>query len=152
MKLEDIAPNYPFYKRSRDLWLETQGKQIEKGLEKYPEPFDPHHWTPQELLEHAMQENVDQHHYMVGLFVWVESLMKRVQEIKDVHGIQAENGNWNFNPYMMGMFNGLELALCLIEEREPRYKDAPSEWLEDMIPDFQTPPSEQLEDKIAHAD
>lgn len=46
--------------------------------------------------------------------------------------IQGNNGNWNYDPYMHGFFNGLECALATIENREPLYRDAPKEWLADQ--------------------
>jgi hypothetical protein len=57
----------PFYEKARNLFLKTQDAQIHKGLQKYPEPFNPMSWTPQELLNHALEETVDLTHYLVGL-------------------------------------------------------------------------------------
>jgi hypothetical protein len=57
----------PFYKKALALFTKTQESQIEKGLKKYPEPFNPHSWTPEELLNHALEETVDLTHYLVGL-------------------------------------------------------------------------------------
>jgi hypothetical protein len=57
----------PFYKKALTLFTKTQETQIKKGLEKYPEPFNPHSWTPEELLNHALEETVDLTHYLVGL-------------------------------------------------------------------------------------
>jgi hypothetical protein len=57
----------PFYEKARNLFLKTQDAQIHKGLQKYPEPFNPMSWTPQELLNHALEESVDLTHYLVGL-------------------------------------------------------------------------------------
>jgi hypothetical protein len=62
-----LINSYPFYKKARDLWTETQVNQIIKGLDKYPEPFNPRSWSPQELLNHALEESVDLTHYLVGL-------------------------------------------------------------------------------------
>lgn len=53
-------------------------------------------------------------------------LLKRLRELV---GIQGSNGNWNHSSYMHGMFNGMELMLATIEEREPQYKQAPDKWL-----------------------
>ena len=57
----------------------------------------------------------------------------RLDHLKDVHKIQGMNGNWNFDSYMHGMYNGLELALSFSEDREPIYKEAPKEWLSDIV-------------------
>jgi hypothetical protein len=51
-----------------------------------------------------------------------------LEELIEVHQIQGEDGNWNYDPYMQGMFNGLELALAIFEEREPNYREAPTKW------------------------
>lgn len=45
--------------------------------------------------------------------------------------VQGSSGNWNYDPHMHGMYNGLECALATLEGREPKYKDAPSEWIYD---------------------
>jgi hypothetical protein len=68
----------PFYEKARNLFLRTQDAQIQKGLLKYPEPFNPMSWTPQELLNHALEESVDLVHYLVGL---KEQLDKKDDEI-----------------------------------------------------------------------
>ena len=57
----------PFYEKSLALFTKTQKQQIEKGLKKYPTAFNPHDWTPEELLNHALEEAVDLTHYLVGL-------------------------------------------------------------------------------------
>lgn len=49
--------------------------------------------------------------------------------IKEQLKIQGSDGNWNYDPYMHGMFNGLECALATLEKREPEYRKAPAEWL-----------------------
>ena len=51
-----------------------------------------------------------------------ESLVDKVRQIRD---IQAQDGNWDYNQYMCGMFNGLELAMAILENREPEYKKPP---------------------------
>ncbi len=55
---------------------------------------------------------------------------KALEDIKRVVSIQGDNGNWNYNEYMHGMYNGMELILAMLENREPQYKDTPKEWLE----------------------
>jgi hypothetical protein len=43
--------------------------------------------------------------------------------------VQGQNGNWNYDPYMHGMYNGLECALATLEHRDPEYRSAPKKWL-----------------------
>ncbi|MEU8196353.1 hypothetical protein AB0C10_21455 [Microbispora amethystogenes] len=53
----------------------------------------------------------------------VAALAEKVREVRD---IQGRPGNWDYSPYMHGMFNGLELAVSILEgEREPDYRNDP---------------------------
>jgi hypothetical protein len=63
--------------------------------------------------------------------------MSDINKLRDLRDAQGFHGNWNFDPYMHGLYNGLELALATLENREPVYKSAPDRWLAD-IP---TPPA-----------
>jgi hypothetical protein len=58
-----------------------------------------------------------------------EILVESVRQMRDVQG---KDGNWNCDPYMHGLFNGIEFALSLIEVREPKFRDAPEKWLCDQ--------------------
>jgi hypothetical protein len=55
-----------------------------------------------------------------------------IKNIKDIVNIQCANGNWDYDPYMQGMANGLLCALAILEEKEPEYKKAPEKWLADL--------------------
>lgn len=72
----------PFYKKALALFTRTQEAQIQKGLAKYPEPFNPHNWTPEELLNHALEETVDLTHYLVGLKELLDEKDKEIAELK----------------------------------------------------------------------
>lgn len=65
---------HPFYKEAADYREKIRQGQIVKGSDKYPEPFNSASWTTKQLLEHAMQENVDQGHYIYGLFEHVQAI------------------------------------------------------------------------------
>ncbi|GAA0853414.1 hypothetical protein ACFQVD_26575 [Streptosporangium amethystogenes subsp. fukuiense] len=48
-------------------------------------------------------------------------------KIRDLRDIQGWKGTWNSSDYMRGLYNGLELALSVLEgERAPQFKDAPA--------------------------
>jgi chromosome segregation ATPase len=79
--------NHPFYKNARNEWIKTQDEQILKGSEKYPEPFTPSSWSNEQLAEHAIQENVDQLHYIVGMKERME------QQEKEIERLNKENEN-----------------------------------------------------------
>lgn len=51
------------------------------------------------------------------------------QDMKDVMAVQGNDGNWNYDPYMHGMFNGMELMHSIAEKRDPEFREAPDEWL-----------------------
>lgn len=44
---------------------------------------------------------------------------------------QCSDGNWNYDSYGHGMANGMILVLTLIKGEDPKYLDAPKEWLRD---------------------
>lgn len=72
----------PFYKKALDLFTSTQARQIEKGIQKYPEPFNPFSWTPTELLNHALEETVDLTHYLVGLKELLDGKDHEIKQLK----------------------------------------------------------------------
>lgn len=44
------------------------------------------------------------------------------KDIKDQVTAQGQKGTWDSDEYMRGLYNGLELALAQMEEREPNFK------------------------------
>ena len=52
-----------------------------------------------------------------------EALLKPV---KEQLAVQGQPGNWNYDSYMQGMYNGLECALATMEDREPLYRTKPT--------------------------
>lgn len=61
-----------------------------------------------------------------------ESLVQKLQEVKDIH---CSEGNWNCNPYMHGMANGIILALAILENKEPVYLEAPEAYMDEAPSD-----------------
>lgn len=47
---------------------------------------------------------------------------KQMKELKGVLEIQSCDGNWNYDFYMNGIYNGMELMMAIIENREPVFK------------------------------
>ena len=58
-----------------------------------------------------------------------DQLAKRIRDIKEVTKIQCTDGNWNYDPYMQGLANGLIMAVALLEAKEPRFFSRPKNWL-----------------------
>ena len=56
------------------------------------------------------------------------TLESQSAKVRDLRDIQGQNGNWNVSGYMRGLYNGLEMALAILEgEREPQFRDNPDE-------------------------
>lgn len=72
----------PLYKDANFAWQRTQVQQIIKGAEKYPEPLNPFSWTPAQLIEHAMQENVDQAHYLSATLEQIKEMELWINKYK----------------------------------------------------------------------
>jgi hypothetical protein len=52
-----------------------------------------------------------------------------VAKMKELLEVQGRDGNWNLDPYMQGMYNGMELMVALAEGRDPVFRKAPENWL-----------------------
>lgn len=48
---------------------------------------------------------------------------KQLEDLRSVHQTQGAAGNWNQDSYMQGMFNGMELMLSIVENRDPDYRE-----------------------------
>jgi hypothetical protein len=46
-----------------------------------------------------------------------------MQQLREVHEIQGRKGCYDIDDYMLGLYNGLELALSLMEQRDVKYKE-----------------------------
>ena len=76
----------------------------------------------------------------------IQDVLEVFDEILD---IQCSHGNWNFDPYMYGMANGLLFARFLIDGKDPPYLEAPNEWLSD-VPTPGPPPTECYTDNLGN--
>jgi len=56
---------------------------------------------------------------------------RRIELLQDLTDVQCSDGNWNHDPYMQGMANGMIFALSVMTDVEPEYMKAPEEWLAD---------------------
>lgn len=56
-------------------------------------------------------------------------MQNKIKKLKEITKTQCSKGNYDFDPYMHGMANGLILALSIIENTEPEYMEAPNRWL-----------------------
>jgi len=56
----------------------------------------------------------------------------QIEAMKESLKIQGYDGNWDYDSYMHGMYNGMELMLALAENREPIYREKPKQWVKDI--------------------
>lgn len=114
----DIAAEYA---RSRDYYtglLDEISKNF--GIESYTSDDGSIQDSPlrakmPELVKKLKFENID--------------FLSRIEVIKEMLGIQCQHGNWNYDPYMHGMANGIIFALSVMTNEDPHFLDAPEKWL-----------------------
>lgn len=76
-------------------------------------------------------------------------LQKGLAGIKNAVKIQCQEGNWNHDPYMHGLANGLLFAEACLENREPRYLETPPIWGFQKNPIKDLPPIEAEQSPLA---
>ncbi len=54
-----------------------------------------------------------------------------IDVLREMTAIQCNDGNWNHDPYMHGMANGMIFALSLFQAKRPEYLEAPDIWCKD---------------------
>jgi len=65
-------------------------------------------------------------------------MKSKAKQLQDIIDIQCADGNWNYDSYMHGMANGLLMAQSIMDDKNPEFLDAPTEWLidqPDLIPE-----------------
>lgn len=70
-------------------------------------------------LENAKQKIWELEGYLLRQRLYEEDVIEKVREIKN---IQGRKGNYDTSEYMRGMYNGLELAVATIDNRDPVFK------------------------------
>lgn len=58
---------------------------------------------------------------------------ERLADLQNCIDIQCSHGNWDYDPYMQGMANGMILAMNIMGDckEEPQYMKAPEKWGKD---------------------
>lgn len=52
----------------------------------------------------------------------LRKLQEDLNDLKDILEIQGSDGNWNYDDYMLGLFNGMELARATVEGGRPKFR------------------------------
>lgn len=102
-------------------------KELEEYINKIEPNFDSH-------LEKGTIEMSNEYYNlleekMARLINKNELLKKQLEEwnhhlkcSKEMLDLQGHNGNYNYDSYMLGIYNGMEYIIALFETREPIYK------------------------------
>jgi len=53
---------------------------------------------------------------------------KQIEQLKNIVSILSSKGNYDANEYMLGMANGLILALSIMTKEKPEFLDPPEIW------------------------
>jgi hypothetical protein len=52
-----------------------------------------------------------------------------LKRLQDLINTQCSDGNWNYDPYMHGLANGLLLAKSCFTDEEPKFLSSPEKWI-----------------------
>lgn len=47
---------------------------------------------------------------------------RKLKDIENAKQIQGDYGNWNYNEYMLGYYNGMELIHSILQDRSPKFR------------------------------
>jgi hypothetical protein len=54
----------------------------------------------------------------------------KILKIRNIRDIQGQKEIWSIDNYMCGYYNGIELCLAILENREPEFKEMEKEYVE----------------------
>jgi hypothetical protein len=92
---EEKHLGHPFYADVNQYRETVRREQILKGAHKYPEPFTTASWTNQQIIDHAMQENVDQAHYIYAALERFKQYEKECAElVRMIEVLTNERDEW----------------------------------------------------------
>lgn len=129
-----------FYEKALKTFQRVQKSQINKGLDKYPEPLNPDSWTTIELIEHALQENIDQLHYLTAM------LEKEKTKASICTGSKMYSDEELESKSKEELIKLYKRTLTLLDKAKEKPKDHPNEFI--LMPQFS--PFE-IEDMYAQA-
>lgn len=52
----------------------------------------------------------------------LEKTLQLAKNITELKNVQGQEGTWDNDDYMRGLYNGLELSSSILQQREPKYK------------------------------
>lgn len=78
------------YEKARTMTENVRTEQILKGAAKYPTPLGDAPWTSEQLIHHAMMENIDQNHYLVMLHSKIQDMQKELNFYKEYYDMEMK--------------------------------------------------------------
>jgi len=57
------------------------------------------------------------------------ALRFKADEMREMLEVHGRHGNWNYDSYMHGLYNGMEYMQAMVEDREPDFRGPPEKWL-----------------------
>lgn len=82
------------------------------------------------LLDHELEVEAGdappnaEHHFFEGEIEKARGEIHgtSILKLRELLEIQGRHGNWNYDSYMRGMYNGMEVLMACLENREPEFK------------------------------
>lgn len=103
-------------------------KQLEKYLKVVEPNFNSHLEKGTIEMSNEFYNLLEER--MARLINENQSLKKQLEEwnhhlkcAKEMLYLQGQSGNYNYDSYMLGLYNGMEYIISLFETREPIYKE-----------------------------
>lgn len=63
----------------------------------------------------------------------LQELESRIKVAQDLIDIQGANGNWNYDAYMLGMYNGMVLIHSIYNDTKADLREVPDSFIRDLL-------------------
>ena len=81
-------------------------------------------------IEHINHESYND--ALSSLTEAVKAYEQQLQSTQDIVNVQCNDGNWDYDPYMHGMANGMIIVQSMFADVPPEFLEAPEVWLESI--------------------
>ena len=82
------------------------------------------------VIEHINHESYND--ALSSLTEAIEVYSKQLESTQDIVNVQCNDGNWNYDPYMHGLANGMLIVQSMFTDKPPEFLEAPKVWLESI--------------------
>ena len=95
---------------------------IKEDYSKYYIQGSDHYLIPKDIFNELFDEMGNWREEAKELKKQLEEWNHHLKCSKEMLDIQGHNGNYNYDSYMLGIYNGMEYIIALFETREPIFK------------------------------